>query len=97
MLVAAALVIAAGCAARRPARVQAETAPPRVDDLTALIEQGCYRCLEKAYEQAQARGAGQQAFESAVLLVVRSKELGLPFGEWLAKVTANIDLTRPRD
>jgi len=85
VLVAAALVIAAGCAARRPAPVRSETAPPRVDDLTALIEQGCYRCLEKAYEQAQARGAGQQAFESAVLLVVRSKELGLPFGEWLAK------------
>jgi tetratricopeptide (TPR) repeat protein len=87
-LVVAALVVAAGCAARRPAPVQAETAPPRVDDLTALIEQGCYRCLEKAYEQAQARGAGQQAFESAVLLVLRSKELGLPFGEWLAKARA---------
>jgi tetratricopeptide (TPR) repeat protein len=87
-LVVAALVIATGCAARHPAPVQAETAPPRVDDLTALIEQGCYRCLERAYEQARARGAGQQAFESAVLLVLRSKELGLPFGEWLAKARA---------
>ena len=81
----AALVIATGCASRRPVTAQAVPGPPRVDDLTALIEQGCYRCLEKAYEQAKARGAGQQAFESAVLLVLRSKELGLPFSDWLAK------------
>jgi len=87
-LVVAALVLAAGCAARRPASVQAEPAPPRVDDFTALIDQGCYRCLEKAYEQAKGRGAGQQAFESAVLLVLRSKELGLPFSDWLAKARA---------
>ena len=87
-LIVAALVIAAGCAARRPASVQAETAPPRVDDLTALIEQGCYRCLERAYEQAHARGAQEQAFQSAVLLVLRSKELGLPFEEWRSKARA---------
>ena len=87
-LVVAALVIATGCASRRPVTAQAVPGPPRVDDLTALIEQGCYRCLEKAYEQARSRGAGQQAFESAVLLVLRSKELGLPFGEWLVKARA---------
>jgi tetratricopeptide (TPR) repeat protein len=84
-LVVAALVIVTGCAARRPVPPPVVPAPLRVDDLTALIEQGCYRCLERAYEQAQARGATQHAFESAVLLTVRSKELGLPFGEWLAK------------
>ena len=84
-LVVAALVIVTGCAARRPVAPPRVAAPARVDDLTALIEQGCYRCLERAYEQAQARGATQHAFESAVLLTVRSKELGLPFGEWLAK------------
>ena len=84
----AALVLAMGCSARRPAPVAAVPAPPRIDDLTALIEQGCYRCLEKAYELAHARGAGQQAFESAVLLVLRSKELGLPFAEWLDKARA---------
>ena len=83
-----AIVLAAGCAPKRPAAVQAPPGPVRTDDLTALIEQGCYRCLERAYEQAQARGARQQAFESAVLLVVRSKELGLPFGDWLLKARA---------
>jgi tetratricopeptide (TPR) repeat protein len=88
VLAVAALVLATGCAARRPAPVPAVAAPPRLDDLTALIEQGCYRCLERAYEQAHARGAAQQAFESAVLLVLRSKELGLPFAEWLAKARA---------
>jgi len=87
--VVAALVIAAGCAARRPASVPAEAAPPRVDDLTALIEQGCYRCLERAYELAHARGAQEQAFQSAVLLVLRSKELGLPFEEWRSKARAS--------
>jgi tetratricopeptide (TPR) repeat protein len=84
-LVMAALVIVTGCAARRPAPPPVAPAPPRVDDLTALIEQGCYRCLERAYEQGLARGAAQHAFESAVLLTVRSKELGLPFSEWLAR------------
>jgi tetratricopeptide (TPR) repeat protein len=57
-------------------------ASPRVDDLIALIERGCFRCLEQAYETATARGARAQAFEAAVLLVARSKELGLPFAEW---------------
>ena len=86
----AALVFAMGCAARGPAvtPAQATPVPPRTDDLVALIEQGCYRCLERAYEQAHARGATQQAFESAVLLVLRSKELGMPFAEWLAKARA---------
>ena len=87
-LVVAALVIAAGCAARGPVPAPAVASAPRVDDLTALIEQGCYRCLERAYEQAQARGAAQHVFESAVLLVLRSKELGLPFDEWRAKARA---------
>jgi len=87
-LVVAALVIVTGCGARRPAPTPAVAAPPRLDDIITLIEQGCYRCLERAYEQANARGAGQQAFESAVLLVLRSKELGLPFDEWRAKARA---------
>jgi tetratricopeptide (TPR) repeat protein len=87
-LIVAALVIATGCAARPSAPAPAVAAGPRVDDLVRLIEQGCYRCLERAYEQATARGAGQHAFESAVLLVLRSKELGLPFDEWRAKARA---------
>jgi tetratricopeptide (TPR) repeat protein len=84
----AAVVLAAACAPTRPATVQAPPAPVRTADLVALIEQGCYRCLERAYEEAHARGAGQQAFEAAVLLVLRSKELGLPFEEWRVKARA---------
>src|SRR5512147_1481352 len=87
-LLVAAVVLAVGCAPKRQTAVPATLAPPRTDDLTVLIEQGCYRCLERAYEQAHARGAGQQAFEAAVLLVLRSKELGLPFADWLAKARA---------
>ena len=63
-------------------------APPRVDDVVALIEQGCFRCLERAYDEAQARGLQPQAFEAAALLVLRSKELGLPFEEWRVKARA---------
>lgn len=79
-------VTAAGCAARQPVAAAAPTQPPpAVNDLAALMARGCYRCLEQAFEQAQARGATAQAFESAVLLALRSKELGLPSHEWLAR------------
>jgi len=83
-----AVVLTSGCAPKHVASAQAAHAPLRTDDLIALIEQGCYHCLERAYDQAHSRGAGQQAFESAVLLVLRSKELGLPAAEWLAKARA---------
>ena len=88
LVIAIALVFATGCAAHGPAAAPAIAAPPRIDDITALIAQGCYRCLERAYEQAHARAAGQQAFEAAVLLVLRSKELGLPFDEWRSTARA---------
>jgi hypothetical protein len=48
-----------------------------------LIRHGCYRCLEEAFADAETRGAGRQAFEAAALLVLRSKELGLPTEPWL--------------
>jgi tetratricopeptide (TPR) repeat protein len=84
----AALVCAAGCAVHRPPAEPVVAAPPRTDDLKALIDQGCYHCLERAYEEGHARRAGHEAFEAAVLLVLRSKELGLPFADWLAKARA---------
>jgi tetratricopeptide (TPR) repeat protein len=87
-LAVAALVMVVGCSARQAAPAHPVVEAPRVDDLTALIEQGCYRCLERAFEQAHARGAQPQAFEAAVLLVLRSKELGLASGEWLARARA---------
>jgi tetratricopeptide (TPR) repeat protein len=55
---------------------------PRTDELVQLIERGCYRCLETAFAGATARGATQQAFEAAVLLALRSKELGIPGSLW---------------
>lgn len=79
-------LIAAACAARRPV---AATAPaPAVDDLASAIAHGCYRCLEQAYDVAQARGVRPLAFEAAALLVLRSKELGLPYEPWLERVRA---------
>ena len=87
-LVVATAILTAGCASTRPAAVPVAPAPSRVDDFNALIARGCFRCLEHAYELAQARGAGPQAFEAAALLVLRSKELGLPFEDWRVKARA---------
>src|SRR4029453_11797464 len=53
-----------------------------------LIRQGCYRCLEQAFEKAQRLGARTQAFEAAALLTLRSKELGLPSDVWLGRAGA---------
>jgi tetratricopeptide (TPR) repeat protein len=52
----------------------------------ALVRDGCYRCLEEAhaiYERAAASrrvpgAAARGAFEAALLLAIRCKELGLP-------------------
>ena len=80
------VVFLVGCAARPP--VAGAPPPLRVDDLAAAISHGCYRCLEQAYDVAQARGVPTLAFEAAALLVLRSKELGLPFEPWLERVRA---------
>ena len=82
-VVFAAVVMLAGCAARRPADVAASRAPLSADAIERLIRHGCYRCLEQAFAEAEVRGAGTQAFEAAALLVLRSKELGLPTEPWL--------------
>jgi tetratricopeptide (TPR) repeat protein len=82
------VVLATGCAVRRPAPAPGAGSAP-VEELTRLIEHGCYRCLESALADAEASGARQQAFEAAALLVLRTKELGLPFEEWLEKVRAH--------
>lgn len=70
-----------GCTLRSPVAVIPP--PPQVDDLAEAIAHGCYRCLEQAYDVAQARGVRALAFEAAALLVLRSKELGLPYQHWL--------------
>src|SRR5918996_950752 len=85
----AAILLTAACAARPP--IVALPPAPAVD-VDALIRQGCYACLEAAFAAASAAGAGEQAFEAALLLVVRSKELGLPPESWLQRAAA----IRPR-
>ncbi len=93
----AACVMLAGCGARRPAPVPTPTASSSADDFERLIRHGCYRCLEQAFADAEKRGAGTQAFEAAALLVLRSKELGLPTAPWLeharSRAAANPPLT----
>jgi tetratricopeptide (TPR) repeat protein len=74
-------MFAAGCAARTPP-VTSVLPAVSTEDLSTLIERGCYRCLEDAFDKAQARGAHDHAFEAAALLVLRSKELGLPYESW---------------
>jgi len=74
------------CVPRRTVAVV--PAPPPVEDLVAAIGHGCYRCLEQAYDVAQARGVRPLAFEAAALLVLRSKELGLSYAPWLERVRA---------
>jgi len=80
----------AACAAKAPKAVAAPDTDPRLRaDVNALIRRGCYNCLEEAYRRATATGeqagAAPQAFEAAVLLAARSKELGLPYEPWLGR------------
>ena len=82
LLAVALPLIVASCAARTPAATPG--AGPPAEDPAALIGSGCYRCLERAFDAAQARRDVRQAFEAAALLVLRSKELGLPHERWLA-------------
>lgn len=83
-IVLAVQLIAAGCAPRTPVATmpRADLTPP--EDAAALIRLGCYECLVRALAAAQARGAGREGFEAAALLVLRSKELGLPHERWRA-------------
>jgi tetratricopeptide (TPR) repeat protein len=90
------LASGAACAARAPATAATSAQATRVRlDITALIERGCYNCLERAYRQVREVDAEQvrlapQAFEAALLLAARSKELGLPYEPWLERARAVI-------
>ncbi len=88
------LMTATGCAARAP--VSRTQSPPSFDDaIDALIRRGCYMCLAEAYDKAQSQGIRLQAFEAATLLILRSKELGLPDEHWFerARTLAGTDAT----
>jgi tetratricopeptide (TPR) repeat protein len=53
------------------------------NSIDVLVQRGCYRCLEQAHQEALAAGDRIRIFETALLLVARAKELGLPFSSWL--------------
>src|SRR5207244_5375843 len=54
-------------------------------DIDALVERGCYHCLEQAYVAAISSLDRIRTFETALLLVARSKEIGLPYAPWLER------------
>src|SRR5687768_16556851 len=88
------MAITSGCTARRPVLPGAAVptpAPTPTEDLDALIQRGCFRCLEEAFVTAQARNAPQQAFEAAALLALRAKELGMRPDEWLERAQVLAD------
>lgn len=83
-----------GCAAKpRPVVV----APVPVDTTPAdcLFDAGCYTCLKQAFETYERARTGpvpspdarERAFETAVLLALREKELGLDATPWLERAT----------
>src|SRR5262245_14563890 len=73
-----------GSCASRPVSQPAQTLRVPPVDVTTLVQRGCYRCLESAFVAAESSGNAEQAFEVALLLASRSKELGLPSESWLA-------------
>ncbi len=68
----------------------------RLQKADALVEAGCYRCLEEAFEVFGALASGPQPpadvqsrmFTTALLLALREKELGLEAKPWLDRATA---------
>ncbi|MGE3843917.1 MAG: tetratricopeptide repeat protein [Vicinamibacterales bacterium] len=90
MRVAAILLVAvlvSGCGASRAGYAPSSAGSPSAspEDLTDLLQRGCFQCLESAYEGAMAGEHRGAAFEAAALLTLRSKELGLPFDVWQAR------------
>lgn len=88
------LAIVMLCAAVPPACAnrQASTpapAPPQTRDIEALIERGCFTCLEQALALADERKLTHLAFEAATLLALRAIELGMPSEEWVARARAH--------
>jgi tetratricopeptide (TPR) repeat protein len=79
-------IAASACAARKPAAVAPVAPAPAAPtvDVAALIRHGCFRCLEQALTAAE----GEQAFEVTTLLILRAKELGLPYDEYRRQAAA---------
>ena len=68
-----------------PAASATSSASARID---SLIERGCYRCLEQAYDAAVTATDRARTFQAAMLLTARAKELGLPYAPWLERARA---------
>jgi tetratricopeptide (TPR) repeat protein len=97
MLLAASLGVTA-CAARRPAASAADAPAGRARSLAA---DGCYRCLEEGLALVQPSSAASAAarataFDLAVLLAARDRELGLLAADHLPAARALGGAT-PRD
>src|SRR5262245_55302842 len=76
----AALPLAA-CTARGPA----VTSKPDLSRAEQLFAAGCYTCLTEALAIYEKAGAKQAAFETALFLAMREKELGIPEDATLAR------------
>ena len=85
--VAIACALSAACATRAPASASSPAPAPAVN-VERLLQRGCYTCLEEAFATTSASGANDGAFQAAILLTIRSKELGLPFAQWLEQARA---------
>src|SRR5688572_15514598 len=96
ILLLAVAAMPTGCAARRtpppsavaPADPVPAVPPAPVVDVAALIAQGCFSCLQRALAAAREQNDTPLAFEAALLLALRAKELGLPHDEWTAQARA---------
>ena len=87
--VAIACALSAACATRAPASsTPAAPAAAPAANVERLVLRGCYTCLEEAFATTSASGANEAAFQAAILLTLRSKELGLPFTQWLERARA---------
>lgn len=100
-----AALLAGGCAARSRERTLAADLAERLRLAHAAADRGCYVCLVKALDLAETVGAvrpgfgdaRQLAFDAAVLLTLRERELGLVDHGYLerARVLAAGDADAP--
>lgn len=90
MAAAALVCLAPGCASRPPSIAGQSGLQRELARADALVSAGCYRCLEEAltlYTNAGAR-AGSRAYDVAVLLAVRQRELGIRDSDYLPVAVA---------
>lgn len=89
-LIAALALLCGACAAKAPLQ------PPFIVEMAkgeALLNDGCYTCLQEAlalFEKAlhsrqPIAGAAERAFDAALLIAIRERELSIPSQESLAR------------